>query len=58
MTIYILDNDPKKIAEYLADKSLDRMIRSVQRQSSDLVEDIRRVREKRMLREALGGDGD
>lgn len=29
MTIYILDNDPKKIAEYLDDKSLDKMIKDI-----------------------------
>jgi hypothetical protein len=29
MTIYILDNDPKKIAEYLDDNSLDKMIKGI-----------------------------
>jgi len=29
MTIYILDNDHKKIAEYLDDKSLDKMIKNI-----------------------------
>lgn len=41
------------------DQSLDRTVRAVQRQANELVEDIRRARrerERRMLREALGGD--
>jgi hypothetical protein len=40
------------------DQSLDRVIRSVQKQSDALVDDIRRARERRLLREALGGDPD
>ena len=38
------------------DQSLDRMVRSVERQKDALIDDIRRARERRLLREALGGD--
>jgi len=40
------------------EQSLDRIVHSVERQKDELVEDIRRIRERKMLREALGGNGD
>ena len=48
----------EKAQQEQKDQSLDRMVRSVQRQSNELVDDMRRAREKRLLREAFGGNGD
>ena len=36
------------------DQSLDRIVRAVERQAEEAIKDIRRARERRMLREALG----
>ncbi len=40
------------------DQSLDRIVAGVERQRDELLRDLRRARERRMLREALGGNGD
>lgn len=40
------------------DQSLERIINSVKKQSDALVDDIRSARERKMLRETLGGGQD
>jgi len=39
------------------EQSLDRTVQAVQRQADEFIEELRRARERRMLRETLGGDG-
>ena len=40
------------------DQSLDRIVKAVERQAEEAVNDIRRARVRKMLREALGENGD
>lgn len=46
MTIYILHNDPKKCAEYLDDKSLDKMIKDIAQVLCNVHCDVTKLSEK------------
>lgn len=47
----------KHANETQKDQSLDRIVKAVERQAEETIEDIRRARTRRMLREALGDNG-
>lgn len=48
----------QKAEQAQKEQSIDRVVRSVERQKNELIDEIRRAREKRLLREALGGNGE